>query len=126
MGRLDLEHDVIDGLRASAGLLSTRGAFGDPQRIGEVTLVPVARIVGGVSGGGGDGGGSHQERWAGFGSMLGLGVHPVGVYEIRGDHVRWRPSVDVDRLLRRGQALAGVVIVCATTALVSRRRWRRR
>jgi hypothetical protein len=36
----------------------------------------------------------------------------VSVYEVRGDAVEWKPSLDVNRLLKGGQVLAGIVVVC--------------
>jgi len=36
--------------------------------------------------------------------------------------VEWKPAVDVNRLAKGGQVLAGIVAVCVTLALLRRRR----
>lgn len=141
MNHHDVEQSVADSLQRSAAALWPRGVFGEPQTFGQVTIIPVARVTGGVGSGGGDGpadsmpepglpesgaSGSGGAGWFGFGSMLGVRAHPVGVYEIRDGVVRWRPSVDADRLARRAQVLAGIVVVCASlvAATTGRRRAR--
>lgn len=141
MNHDDVEHAVAESLQESADALWPRGVFGEPQTFGEVTIIPVARVTGGVGSGGGDGSadstlepglpesgrhGSGGAGWFGFGSMLGVGAHPVGVYEIRDGVVRWRPSVDVDRLARHAQVLVGVLAVCASLVAVTTGRRRRR
>lgn len=136
MNHHDVEQSVAESLQESTRALWPRGVFGVPQTFGEVTIIPVARVTGGVGGGGGDGSGlavsepggsgSGGAGWFGFGSMLGVGAHPVGVYEIRDGVVRWRPSVDADRLARRAQVLAGVVVVCASLVAVTTGRRRQR
>ncbi|MDT0167135.1 spore germination protein GerW family protein [Actinotalea sp. AC32] len=47
--------DVFDPARAVADLLTVRRAFGEPVREGGVTIVPVARVMGGSGGGSGTG-----------------------------------------------------------------------
>jgi uncharacterized spore protein YtfJ len=46
---------VLDTIRGAHDALSVKRVFGDPQLAGDVTIVPVARIVGGAGGGGGQG-----------------------------------------------------------------------
>jgi hypothetical protein len=43
------------------------------------------------------------------------------VYEVRGDEVVWKPTVDVNRLLKGSQVLAGIIAVCTTLVLLRRR-----
>ena len=79
------------------------------------------RVAGGAGGGGGQG--SHEgDTGRGFGTGFGVQARAIGVYEVRGSNVVWKPAVDVNRLARGGQILGGIAIVCAT--LVLRRRWR--
>jgi len=120
----DSEQAVLDSLRDARTAMSVRRVFGDPLVLDGVTIVPVARIAGGAAGGGGEGTGSDKEQGGGFGSLFGLGAHPVGVYEIKGDRVEWKPSIDVDRLLRGAQVLAAIAMTCASVIVVARRRLR--
>lgn len=113
--------DVLGDLRAARDSLSTRRAFGESYDREGVTVIPVAR----VSGGGGGGGGENPESdddggGGGFGTGFGMGVQPVGVYEIRDGAVEWKPTVDVNRLVKGGMVLAGIVSVCVTLVLLNR------
>ncbi len=93
--------------------LTVRRVFGDPIDVGGTTIVPVAR----VSGGGGGGGRGTQEGGVGYG----LHARPVGVYAIRDGDVRWRPAIDVNRVILGGQLLAATAI--SVLGPVIARRW---
>ncbi len=56
-----------------------------------------------------------------FGSDSGTGVQAAGIYEVRHGAIDWRPVVDVDRIVERGRAPAGIIAVCA--AILLWRRW---
>lgn len=103
----------LAGLRE---LVTVRRAFGEAYEVGETTIIPVARVGGGTGGGGGDDG----ESSGGFGGGFGVGATPVGVYEVRDGAVEWKPAVDVNRLARGGQVLAGIVSVCLTLVALRR------
>jgi hypothetical protein len=51
-----------------------------------------------------------------------LQARPVGVYQVRGGEVVWKPAIDVTRLAKGGQALAALVTVCLTLIVIARRR----
>lgn len=87
-------------LTAAQDAITVRRVFGDPIVTGNVTLVPVA-IVGGGGGGGGKNG-------TAGGVGFGLGAKPAGVYVVRGDDVRWRPAIDVNKVIMGGQ-IVGIV-----------------
>ena len=111
---------IMDNIRGIRDALSVRRVFGDPITVDGVTIVPVARIAGGAGGGGGEGTGPGDEGGRGFGTGFGLGAHPVGVYEIRDGQLHWKPTIDVDRLARAGQVLAGIATVCVSVVLLRR------
>ncbi len=118
----ETKDSVFDNMKGTRDALSVKRAFGDAYEIDGVTIIPVARVAGGAGGGAGEGADtddSSEER--GFGSGFGLGVQPVGIYEVRDGVVEWRPTVDVNRIVERGQVLAGIVAVC--TAALLWRRW---
>jgi uncharacterized spore protein YtfJ len=116
------EGAVFDDLRATRDALSVRRVFGDPYTVDGVTVVPVAHIAGGGGGGGGEGTGPDESAGHGFGTGFGLGARPVGVYLIQDGNVTWKPTVDIDRLARGTQVLAGIAAVCATLVLLRRPR----
>jgi uncharacterized spore protein YtfJ len=90
-------------------------AFGPPTEQGDVTLVPVAIVVGG--GGGGSGSGPGEDDPGGSGGGFGSISWPIGAYVIKNGDVRWVPAVDVTRL-----AIAGVGLARALVSLKRRRR----
>jgi hypothetical protein len=66
--------------------------FGPPAHSGGTTLVPVARVRGGV----------------------GLVARPVGAFAIGPDgRVAWHPVVDVNRIVLGGQLVLGAVLLAA-------------
>jgi uncharacterized spore protein YtfJ len=98
-------------LAAANDALSVRRVFGDPIQVDGVTVVPAARISGGGGGKGAEDGG------AGFG----LNARPAGVYVIRDGDARWRPAVDVNRIVLGGQLIALAAILSLAALL---KRWR--
>jgi uncharacterized spore protein YtfJ len=90
---------VLKGAQES---MTVRRVFGDPIEVGGTTLVPVAR----VSGGGGGGGRGTDEGGVGYG----LNTRPVGVYVIRNGDARWRPAIDINRVILGGQLVAMTAI----------------
>jgi uncharacterized spore protein YtfJ len=96
-------------LSGAQDAMSVRRVFGDPIQAGDVTLVPVASIAGG----GGGGSKSAAENGAGFG----VSAKPAGVFAIRGGDVRWRPAVNVNRVILGGQVV-GIVAIGVAGALV--------
>lgn len=81
--------------------LSARRVFGEAIHHGAMTVIPVADVAGG-------GGGGNDENHERTGGGFGLRARPAGIYVIEGDTIRWRPSVDINRLVA---TLAGVVVV---------------
>jgi uncharacterized spore protein YtfJ len=126
---------------------TVNAVFGQPQTIGERTIIPVARVAFGFGGGAGNGQSGRRRRapvdpeaaaetgtrqapgdatgqGAGFGGGAGLMATPVAVVEIGPRGVRVVPIVDVNRLVGRvfaavfGFAFAALMV----SALTGRRR----
>ena len=69
--------------------------FAEPYEKDGVTVIAAAIVVGGAGGGGG-----HDERGQeGEGGGFGVVARPAGAYVIKDGTVRWRPAVDVNRLV---------------------------
>ena len=111
---------LFESMRGARDAVSVRRVFGDAYEADGVTVIPVAKVMGGGGGGSGDGDGDDND--GGFGSGFGMRALPVGVYEIRGDTVEWKPAMDVTRLARGGQVLVGIIAVCVTLVLLRRTR----
>jgi uncharacterized spore protein YtfJ len=114
---------VAGNLRGTREAMSTvRGVFGEPYELDGVTVIPVARVMGGGGGGGGEGTGPAEASGRGFGTGFGINAHPLGIYEVRDGTAVWKPVVDVNRLARGGQIVAGILAVGLTLVLLVRRR----
>jgi uncharacterized spore protein YtfJ len=87
--------------------LTVRRVYGEPLVRDGVTVIPAAS----VSGGGGGGGGHDPDGAEGEGGGFAMSAKPAGVYVVEGGHVRWRPAVDVNRLVSAGVALLIVGMV---------------
>lgn len=111
-------------VRAARDLLTVRRVFGEPIVTPEVTLVPVARIVGGAGFGDGEGEirGGHPQAGSGSGGGFGVVAVPVGTYVVRGAEVTWQPAVDMSRVILGGQVVGAIALVVIARAVRRRRR----
>jgi uncharacterized spore protein YtfJ len=76
--------------------------FAEPYEQDGVTVIAAATVAGG-----GGGGGGHDERGQeGEGGGFGVVARPAGAYVIKDGRVRWRPAVDVNRLVATIGAVA--------------------
>jgi len=133
--------DPIAVTRAASDALTVSRVFGVAYERDGALVIPVAKVMGGTGSGFGGGavGGSggrglrpegaseHGPRGEGEGSGggggFGVRVRPIGVYVVDDSGVHWRPSIDVNRMILGGQAVA--IVVSLVLARVLRRRRRR-
>lgn len=92
--------------------------FGEPTTLDGVTVIPVARIGGG--GGAGSGKQEGERPGEGSGGGFGLGATPAGVFVIKDGDVRWRPVIDVNKVILGGQMVA-VIALLTVRAIVRAR-----
>ena len=91
---------------AARDAFTVRRVFAEPYEKDGVTLVTAASVAGG-----GGGGGGHDERGQeGGGGGFGMQARPAGAYIIKNGKVRWRPAVDVNRLVATIGAVAIVYL----------------
>jgi uncharacterized spore protein YtfJ len=93
--------------------ITARSVVAEPITQDGLTLVPVARVSGGGGGGGGTGpgtpGGESEATLGeaeGSGAGFGISSRPVGAFVIKDGTVRWRPAIDVNRIILGGQIVA--------------------
>jgi uncharacterized spore protein YtfJ len=79
---------------AHDGLTVTR-VFAEPYERDGVTVIPAAALRGGVGGGVG----RDERGQQGEGGGFGLTARPVGAYVIKEGTVRWRPALDLNRMI---------------------------
>ncbi|UFU06007.1 spore germination protein GerW family protein [Ruania halotolerans] len=113
--------------------LTVRRVFGEAYTVGETTVIPVARVIGGSGMGYGSGMGRDPQgttdgpsaEGTGGGGAVGMCAWPSGAYVVHDGEVTWKPAFDVNLAVLGGQALAGVVamsVACALRAKFRRRR----
>lgn len=110
--------ELLDNVRDS---LSARSVVAEPITQDGLTIVPVARISGGGGGGGGTAPGAAGDEGSGTGGGFGVSSRPVGAFVIKDGDVRWRPAIDVNRIILGGQLVA-VVALLTIRAIVKARR----
>jgi hypothetical protein len=88
--------------------IGARRLFGKPYAKNGVVVIPVAKIRAGTRGAG-----------PGPDKAGGMSGRPVGAYVINGERVKWKPAIDVNGLMFRGQAFAALAVLIALI------RWRR-
>ena len=132
-GRTD-RHERMAGrrralpVRVARDLLTVRRVFGEPIHQADVTLVPVARVMGGSGYGDGDGewrkptDGDETGNGSGSGGGFGVNVTPVGVYVVRGTDVTWQPAMDLNRTILGGQIVGALALLLIARAMRRRRR----
>ena len=84
--------------------------FGAPVTADGVTVIPASRVTGG--GGGGEESNADIDGVSGGGAGFGVIARPVGALVIRDGNVRWRPTVDVTRVILGGQVIGVAYFIC--------------
>jgi uncharacterized spore protein YtfJ len=117
---------VIDAIAQTLETNTSRKVFGEPVTVGDVTVIPAAKVSGGGGGGGGSGADGRRASEGGTGEGTGAGVgqsaKPMGAFVLRQDKVTWRPAVDVNRIIMGAQIVA-IVALLTVRALLRRRRF---
>ncbi len=95
--------NTLESLSQARDAITVRRVYGDPYQEEGVTVIPAANVMGG----GGGGGDQQGNGGAGFG----VRARPAGAWVIKDGDVRWRPAVDVDRLIFVAQLVAIVALL---------------
>ena len=112
---------VVDVIAHSIEGNTSRRVYGDPVTLGDVTIIPAAKVIGR----GGGGSGTSPEHQQGQGGGLMQSARPVGALVVRGSDVSWRPALDKTRIIIGGQVVA-VVALLVLRSIAKRRRKRHR
>jgi uncharacterized spore protein YtfJ len=109
--------DFQEAISNARDAMTAKRIYGEPYERNGVAVIPAAAVMGGGGGGTGD----QPDGSSGGGGGFGLRARPVGAYVVKGDRVRWQPSLDLNRVILGCQVLGLVAIL-----LTHRRRMRRR
>ena len=114
---------------------SVKASFGEPQQVGEKTLITVAQVTLGYGAGSGRGprmggeGDAAATQPGGAGAGGGLRVKPLAVVEVTATETKIRPVTDSTRIALTALALAAwnVFWIAATLrAIFGKRFWERK
>jgi uncharacterized spore protein YtfJ len=109
--------DVHDVIAQARDTLTVKRVFGEPYDKDGVTVIPAARVLGGVGGGSGE---DPQGQGKGSGSGFGMIARPVGAFVIREGELSWRPAVDVNRIVLGGQLVAVAALLTVRAIIRAR------
>lgn len=120
------ETTPLDTVRDVVGHVAVDKVFGNPITQDGLTVIPVALISGGGGGGGGAGqdggekpsggpGGGAAMMGKGSGGGVGMKAKPLGVFVVRDRNVRWRPAVDINKIVLGGQIVAVMALMTIRT-----------
>ncbi len=116
---LDTVREVVQGTAADR-------VFGAPIMQDGLTVLPVARVSGGGGGGGGTGPAAEDAGddavASGFGGGVGVAAKPLGVFVIKNGDVRWRPAVDVNKVIIGGQIVVVAALLTVRAIIKARSR----
>ncbi len=105
---------------------TVKTVFGTPISEDGVMILPVARISAGGGGGSGSEPRDNGEEAGGTGGGIGLAAKPMGVYVIANGKVRWRPAVDLNKVIMGGQIVMAIGLFTLRAFLKARRHTKRR
>lgn len=122
------ETTPLDTVREVVGKMAVDRVFGNPITQDGLTIIPVASVRGGGGGGRGEGGDKGAKGPGGEAAMMGKGsgggvgmmAKPLGVFVVKERNVRWRPAIDVNKVVLGGQIVA--VIALLTVRAIARAR----
>src|SRR5579864_7133959 len=101
-----MEH--LDVLEQAKDVLTAKRVIGEPYEKNGVTVIPAVAVGGG---GGGGLGNDAEGKPGGYGGGFGLRARPLGAYVVKGDSVRWLPSIDATRVVIGAQLTVVVALL---------------
>jgi len=107
--------DVENTVARAAELMSARTVFADSIQLNGMIVIPAAKVRGGAGLGAGPGD-------KGSGGGFGVRAMPAGAFLFKDGKLRWKPAVDVNRIILGGQIILLVALLTIGSSLFRRRR----
>src|SRR5262249_27567005 len=99
--------DLQETLAKATEAISAKSVFGQIIQQDGVVVLPAARIRGGGGGGTGQTRGGEEK---GIGTGFGITAMPAGAFVFKDGKVRWKPAIDVNRIILGGQLILLVAL----------------
>lgn len=112
----------LDTVRDVVGKAAVDRVFGAPISVDDLTVIPVAKVAGGGGGGGGNSPAGEDSTASGSGGGVGLAAKAVGVFTVKGETVRWRPAIDLNKIVLGGQIVVVVALLTIRAIVKARAR----
>jgi len=111
---------LLKQIEAAPASAHVRSVFGEAMRVGDRTVIPVARVRGAFGMGFGEGKeeeGAEKESGQGGGGGGWFSARPVAVVEMTADRVRVLPVVDLTRIVLMSILIGGWSIFWCARAM---------
>jgi len=95
--------NALEVVNQAKDAITVRRVYGEPYQQDGVTIIPAANVMGG----GGGGGDTEGNGGVGFG----VSARPAGAWVIKDGEARWRPALDLNRVILVGQFVAIVALL---------------
>lgn len=102
--------NALDTVNQTRDSITVRRVYGEPYQEDGVTIIPAAHVIGGGGGGG--------DTLGNGGTGFGLSARPAGAWVIKDGDARWRPALDLNRVIFMGQ-LAGIVLFLSLRSILT-------
>jgi len=99
--------DLQETLAKAAEAMNAKAVFGEIIQHDGIIVIPAAKIRGGAGGGTGQGAGGTEK---GVGTGFGITAMPAGAFVLKNGRVRWKPAIDVNRIVLGGQLILLVAL----------------
>ena len=98
-------------LESISRAIGNERVFSDPVTHDGITVITASNVTGGGGGGGGEQTSEGPSPDSGDGGGFGVSARPAGAFVITDGRVRWKPSIDVTKIILFGQAVGAMYFV---------------
>lgn len=107
--------NTLESINQARDAITVRRVYGDAYQEEGLTVIPAASVMGGAGG----------DQQGNGGGGFGVRARPAGAWVIKDGDVRWRPAIDVNRVIFMAQIVAIVALLTLRSVVKSLTRARR-
>jgi uncharacterized spore protein YtfJ len=102
--------NIEETVAKAAQAMNVKTVFGDSIQQDGMIVIPAAKIRGGAGGGSG-------AADKGSGGGFGIRAVPAGAFVVRNGRLRWKPAIDVNRIILGAQIIFLVALLTVGRAI---------